>query len=92
MTEPISLNVARADRENDNSLLSPVDALREAIRDIENGEYPAERILILRLDHGEDGNEFNVGWHAANINSTMMIALMEAVKHRLLTDVGFGDR
>lgn len=91
MSDTVNIKRERALRENDNSILLPADTLRYALDDIESGKTPADSVLILHLDHGDDGTEFNAGWYAANLKSSEMIALMRAIEHRLLTEMGFGD-
>lgn len=83
----VSLNSARAERDDDNRHMTPADTLREALADIESGERPATSLMALTLD--TDEKQFSSGWYAANLKSSEMIALMETVKAALLRDMGY---
>lgn len=78
MAEVRSINALRAERAGDNSLLSPVECLQDAVADLESGERKANKALILLLDD-EDG-AYNFGFRASNLRSSEMIALLEKVK------------
>ena len=89
MGEVQSINVARADRENDNTLLSPVECLEEAAREIRSGEKRCTSVLVLRLDAGEDGDCYDIGFSACNLRSSEMLSLLEVAKTRVLSGMGF---
>lgn len=91
MTRPTILGAVRAEREGDNSLLTPIDALRTAIDDIESGECPADGVLVLRLSRGAEGMFFDTGWYASNMKSSEMLALVEVFRHRILAEMCFGQ-
>jgi hypothetical protein len=85
----VNLGAERALRENDNAAWSPAECLDNAADEVRSGERLCDRVLILFLDKGPDGLEFTVGWQAANMQSSEMIALMEITKARLITEMGF---
>lgn len=87
MSDPISLGAARAEREGDNRLISPVETLREAIANIESGAVPANAVIVLALNTADGA--YAVRWFASNLRSSEMIALMEVAKVSLLRDMGF---
>jgi hypothetical protein len=89
MTEIRSINAIRANRENDNGLLSPIEALQDAIADIEAGETKCQSILILALDRGEDETCFDIKFNSSNLKSSEMLALLECMKARVLTMMNF---
>lgn len=80
MSEVTSLSAARADRENDNRLVSPAECLEEMAKKIRSGR-PCTSVLVLSLDIGEDGENYDTGFVASNLKGSEMIALMETVKH-----------
>lgn len=89
MTNNITnLAAHRATVEHDNRLWSPIDCLEDCIQSIRNGDVHVDRLLILRLDVGE-GDQFNAGYNAANINGSSALALLEVVKAVILADMGY---
>ena len=89
MTEITSLSVARAERENNNSLLTPVECLTIAVREIENGERKCQSILVITLNRGDDNKGFGVGFYASNLKASDQLALIEVMKAFILTDMGY---
>lgn len=79
-----SLNAARADRENNNTLISPVECLEDAASGLRGGRLNAEKALVLLLDSGEDGDAYNVHFLSSNLRVSEMVSLLEAAKTRLL--------
>jgi len=82
-----SLNAVRADRANDNSLLSPSECLGDTARELEAGELVATKALVLLLDTGE-GDDYGVAFRSSNLRVSEMIALIEVAKARLLEMMG----
>lgn len=91
MSEPTSIGVERAKRKNDNRHLTPLDILSIAETEIRDGTRPAKSLVILALDRGEDVEEYNVGWYAANIQASEIISLMKVVEHYMLQDMGVAE-
>lgn len=83
MAEIRSINALRADRENNNSLVTPVECLRDAIADLESGERQANKALVLLLNAGDDGT-YDFGFLASDLRSSEMVALLEVVKTYVL--------
>lgn len=82
-----SLNVVRANRKNDNTLLSPAECFEEAARETRSGERKCDKALVLTLDT-EDG-AYGIGFYASNLKASEMIALLEATKAMFLRDMGY---
>jgi len=88
MAEIKSLNAARAEREEDNSLLSPAEMLEDAAADIKRELVKATSALALLLDAGEDGKKYSVSFYASNLKGSEMVALCEAAKVLILQTMG----
>ena len=84
---PIPLNAARAEREDDNSLMTPIDALQSAIAQIKSGDIKCEKILIMTLHEDEETRDYDPGYIGANISSSEMLALIETVKIGILKNM-----
>jgi hypothetical protein len=82
-----NLNVERAVRAEDNTLLSPADCLEDALNEVRSGKRDCDAVLVLTLDK-RDGC-FNTGFYACNIKASEMLALMEVHKTKVLRDMGF---
>jgi len=87
-----SINAIRADRENDNTLLSSVECLEDAAEDLRSGKTKCDKLLVLRLNTGDDGSSYDVGFNASNLRSSEMLALMEVAKAILLAGMGVIQR
>ena len=84
MAEIRDLSIARAYASQDNSLVTPVQILREAAREIEAGEIPADKALIVLIETGDDGvPKFKVRWRAADIRASEIIAACEYMKQEI---------
>lgn len=89
MTEIRSINALRAERENDNKLLSPLECLEDAAEDVRSGKVPATKVLVLCLDTGPEDTSYNVHFHASKLRASEMLALLEVFKQRVLRDMGY---
>jgi hypothetical protein len=88
MTDNVtSLGAKRALATGDNRLWTPVDCLRDAIKDIESGERPANKLIVLRVNTNEIN--FDVGYSSANIRASEMLAAIECLKIQILQEMGF---
>jgi hypothetical protein len=91
MSDTVSLGAKRAFKANDNRLWSPVECLEDCVRDIQSGETPCDRLLVLRLTtknaKGED--IFNIGYNCAGLKGSEIIALLEVAKAMLLEEMGY---
>jgi len=91
MTEPTLLNVERAKRENDNTLLSPLESMRDAANMIEDGTVKADAAFMIFLDRGDDPADpkFGLRWFASNIWASEMLALLECAKVEILKSMNY---
>lgn len=87
MADVRSINALRADRANDNRLLSPLEALEDAAADIRSGKRAPDKLLVLMLTTGEHGEGYQVNFNASNLKNSEMIALLEVFKERLLHEI-----
>lgn len=85
MGEVRSINALRADREKDNTLLSPIECLEDAAADLRSGDRSCNKLLVLMLDADEGDKKFHyVGYHASHLRLSECVALLEIAKHRFL--------
>jgi hypothetical protein len=80
-----SINAIRAERDGDNTLLSPVECLEDVVSDIKTGKCPCTKVLVLTLDRGEDGESYGVRFFASKLSCSEMLALLEVSKARILS-------
>jgi hypothetical protein len=78
--ETPSLAVARAAKNNDNRLLSPLDMLSQAYKEIKSGEVTANKLVIIALDTGAEGEDYETSLFMCNIKTSEVIALLEVIK------------
>lgn len=83
-----SIAALRADRENDNSLISPIECLEDAAQDIRMGKRVCQKLLVITLDQGEDGRDFKVGFYASNLRASEIVSITEVMKIRALKFMG----
>lgn len=90
MSDPVNLGFERALRADDNRLVTPVDILRQAIADIENGQEAPTSAMVLFWERGsaEDDAAFSTMHYAANLSGSERIALLEMIKARVLAQMG----
>lgn len=79
-----SIGGIRADKENDNGLVTPAECLEDAAVDIRTGKRVCQKVLVLTLDVGPDGNGYDVGFYASNLRSSEKLALLEVAKVNFL--------
>jgi hypothetical protein len=89
MGEIRSIAAARADKESDNSLLSPAECCDDVARDIRSGKSACDKLLVLRLQTGNEGGGYNVGFNACNMRLSEMVALLEVAKIEMLKCMGY---
>lgn len=87
MADVQSLAAARADRENDNTLISPAECCDDAARTIRSGKRKADAALVLTLSRVE--GKFDVGYFASNLKASEMLALLEVAKVRILQTMNY---
>ena len=90
---PKPLSAVRADRANDNKLISPADTLRDCLNDIEEGRINPNKLVIIQLYDGQDDPEagdqgpvraYDFNLYMSNIASSEVVSLCEAAKIRAL--------
>lgn len=86
MVEIRSINALRAEKEDDNNLLSPVEALEDAAEDIRSGKVKCNKLLIISLDTG-DGYDYDIQRWMSHLQVSEAVALMEAVKYQFMKDI-----
>lgn len=87
MADIRSLNAVRAHKQNDNSLMSPVECLEDAAQDIRSGKLRPTAALIITLNT-KDG-AYNTNFRASNLSASQQIALLEVHKAVLLRMMGY---
>ena len=83
-----NLGAKRAEKTRDNRAWSPLDCLRDCIYDVETDRTPCDKLLILRIDT-KDGEVFNVGYNAANLKASEILAVLECAKAMVLQEMGY---
>lgn len=84
MSELRIINALRADKENNNTLLSPVDTLLDLAEDISTGKVKCDKLLVVALDTG-DGHSYNTHIRLRNMRVSEAIALVSIAKAKLLS-------
>ena len=86
-----TLSAVRALKTGDNRLWSPLDCLRDCIKDIETNERPCDKLLILRLVVTPDnkGDKFDVGYNAAQLKGSEILAMLECCKALIMQEMGY---
>jgi len=81
MSDPVSLNEARANRLSDNCLWTPEDCVTAFLRDIKSGEIkPTKVVLIYEEDLPAEGGQ-RISAYLSNVKRDQEIALLEMRKH-----------
>ena len=84
-----SLGAHRALKEVDNRLWSVADCLQDALNDVKS--MPCDKVVVIRItttnDKGED--VFNVGYHAAQIKASEILAALEIMKYQIIEEMGY---
>lgn len=84
MTEPISLAQARADREQNAKLWSPLECLKATIRDIEAGVI-APTSLYISMATSENGCT-RFSYACAGLSRLEAIGLLSQQLHDVMSD------
>lgn len=84
MADVRSFNAARADKAQDNSLISPLEQIEEAAEDLRSGKADATSAMVILLDRGKDGGDYNHHWYMSKLAASEAIALLEVVKAGLV--------
>lgn len=82
-----NINIARAEKENDNTCVTPADALEAAsVHMRENPELYNQAFVILV--NTKDG-AYDSGFRMANMSCSEAIAAIEIIKVGLLEQMGY---
>ena len=78
MTDDGADIVQMADLKQDNSLISPVECLRDVVRRIEAGEISPDKLIIVTLQTERDGEDgyYETHYFASNMRLSEQIALL----------------
>lgn len=85
--EITSLSAVRAEKENDATLICPAECLEEAARQIRAGNHSCQKLIVITLDEGEDGNSYNHGFFQSGMKQSEIIALLEVTKAAMISDM-----
>lgn len=66
-----------------------MECLLDCAEDIRSGAIKCDKLLILRVDAGDD--KFNVGYNAANIKASEILAALECAKAQILQEMGYTE-
>lgn len=91
MSDPINLNFERADREDDNTCLTPEDVLRQALIDLENGTIKANSAIVILIDddpENDGGKSYRMSYLLARLKTSQIIGWLEVLKARMLVHMG----
>ena len=77
------MTINLATRANDNKFSTPQSMLEDALQDIKSGKETAKKAIVLFLD---DENGYDVGFYAAKMKASEMLALMARFSHIINRD------
>ncbi|MCK5444961.1 MAG: hypothetical protein KAI73_05010 [Rhodospirillaceae bacterium] len=85
-----------ADIKNDNTLISPIDTLKDAIKAIEAGEIKPDKLMVISLDtdppnKAKPGAGYLVKWFLSDLRASEVVALLEVSKQDFLATLTGGD-
>jgi hypothetical protein len=81
-----SLGAARAIKAHDNRLWTPIECLSDTIE--EEKKTPSDKLVIIRIDT-KGGDVFSVGYSAAGIKCSEILAAIEILKFTLMKEMGY---
>jgi hypothetical protein len=85
MDDPVNLNFIRAERENDNNLVSPLEMVEAVARDLRLGHHKATSAIVILLDTGpENSGRYETMQYASQIKCSEAIALLEIAKAKYI--------
>jgi hypothetical protein len=84
-----SLGAARTAKTQDNRQWTPVECLQDCINDINSGAVVCDKLFVIRINTSDE--KFNVGYNAANIKASEVIAALECAKAQLLQEMGYAE-
>lgn len=69
---------------NNALLMSPTDALHEALSDISKGVFKPSKLIVIMLDDSDD--MYSTRFVQAGMKMSEVVALLEVQKHNIITD------
>lgn len=84
-----SIALARVMKSQDNRKWTPVECLLDAAEDIRSGAVACDKLLVLRINTTDE--KFNVGYNAANIKASEILAALECAKAQILQEMGYSE-
>lgn len=92
MTDIHEFRRRRADKAEDNKLVTPEDMLLEALDALRSGRKPFTSVLILYRIPNEEDTGFTHGHYAANLTRPDHLCLLKLAERRLIDDwIGVDD-
>lgn len=85
MTDVVNLNEVRAEKEQDSRAWTPLEALKAAVRDIEEGRANPEKLVVHYLERKEDGR-YKTKYYASGLLITEHIGLLEIAKQQTINE------
>lgn len=79
--------VSLVDKSDSSAHWSPKDMMESEIEDIEAGENPSRKAIVLFLDDSE--GRFHVSYSCAGLKSSEILSVLEIAKARILTLMGY---
>lgn len=83
VTEPVSLAARRVDRSNDCRDWTPLEALRELVKDIESGARNPRAIYVAMESETDEASYTKLGFVCAGADRTELVGLL--MRHVHLT-------
>jgi hypothetical protein len=82
-----SLGAVRAQKSHDNRQWTPVECLLDAVDDIKSGRVTCDKLFVIRINTSDE--KFNVGYNAANIKASEILAALDCAKAQILQEMGY---
>ena len=84
MNDPINLAKPRADKADDCRLWTPLDALKDLIRQIEDGEVAPDRLIVIHHKGAAGPGDLYVRF--AGVDKLQTLALLSIALHEATGD------
>ena len=85
MWQPFQLNAKRADKAGDSRLVSPLEQLKNLVREIESGKRNPDQLFVgmLTFDKAIPGR-WQTSYACPGLTDRDIIALLEIIKNQIL--------
>lgn len=82
MSDPISFRAAKALKEQDSTLWTPLDCLKELVRELESGETePVDAVYVAMMRRREDGQAAGFPFYAAGAKTIELRGILAQHLH-----------